>query len=82
VTHDDDSASGRETDELRGWPYVRAVILTAVLGGAYVMWKYYKHHVLLPDLGQSAWVFYAVGVAGILIWGIATRFGTKRRRVS
>ncbi len=72
----DDEPTKKE--ELRGWSFVGAIVLTAVLGGAYVVWKYYKHHVLFPELGPDMWVIYAVGVVGLLTWGIATRFGTKR----
>jgi hypothetical protein len=80
VRHESDDPGGK-IQELRGWPFAGAIILTVALGGAYLTWRYYKHHVLLPELGRDTWVFYAVAIACVLVWGIATRFGTKRRRV-
>jgi hypothetical protein len=44
-----------------------------------VAWKYYKHHVLFPELGPDIWIVYAIAVVGFVTWGVATRFGTKKR---
>ncbi len=66
-------------EELSGWHFVGTIALVAFLGCAYVLWKYYKHHVVFPELGPNMWIMYAVGVVALLTWGIATRFGTKKR---
>jgi TRAP-type C4-dicarboxylate transport system permease small subunit len=74
--------AGRTTEppaQLRGWRFVGATVLAVVLGTAYVTWKYYKHHVIFPELGPNMWIVYAIGVAGLVAWGIRTRFGTKKR---
>lgn len=68
-----------QAPELRGSRFLGATILAAVLGSVYLVWKYYKHHVLFPQLGPDMWIAYAVVVAGVFGWGVATRFGTKRR---
>lgn len=79
MTDQSDEKAAGQAGHLRGWSFVGAVVMAAVLGVAYVAWKYYKHHVLLPELlGPHMWVIYAVGVAGLFVWGVATRFGTKR----
>jgi hypothetical protein len=77
TSHLDDKPT-QEPPELRGWSFFGAIVLATVLGGGYVLWKYYKHHVLFPSLGTDMWVIYALGVAGFWAWGVATRFGTKR----
>ena len=78
MTSNLDDKPTEEKPELRGWSFFGAIALTVVLGGGYVVWKYYKHHVLFPSLGPDMWVIYAVGAAGLLAWGVATRFGTRR----
>ncbi len=78
MTEKPDDKSGPD-GELRGWPFVGSIAVAFGLGGAYVVWKHYKHHVLFPWLGPDMWIVYAIAVAGVLTWGIVTRFGTRKR---
>jgi hypothetical protein len=79
MTNGPDEERASPAGELRGWSFARAIALTVVLGGAYVVWKYFKHTVLFPRLGTGMWMFYAIAVTALLGWGIGTRFGTRKR---
>ncbi len=79
MTDKPDEEPAEPNEELRGWPFAGAIALVAVLGVAYVVWKYFKHHVLFPQLGPDMCMWYAIAVAGLLVWGVATRFGTRKR---
>jgi hypothetical protein len=80
MTNKPDDKGSVEDEELRGWPFLGAIAVFVLLGSAYVAWKYYKHHVLLPQLlGPDMWVPYAAAFAGLMVWGIVTRFGSRGR---
>ena len=69
MTHTPGDDSRDRVTELRGWRLVGATILAVVLGAAYVTWKYYKHHVIFPELGPNMWILYAVIVAVLVTLG-------------
>jgi drug/metabolite transporter (DMT)-like permease len=66
-------------DGLHGGDLIKGAILFLSLGVAFVVWKFFKHnwladHGYLPEGMRDYWMVYAVVVAGLLVWGVATRF--------
>jgi hypothetical protein len=64
---------------LHGFDLIKGTVLLLAMGVAFVAWKFLKHnwladHGFLPEGMRDYWMVYAVVVAGLLVWGVATRF--------
>ena len=68
-----------DRDGLHGADLIKCTVLLLGLGAAFVVWKFFKHNLLvdhgyLPEGMRDYWMVYAVVIAALLVWGVATRF--------